>query len=244
MEKLIYTAVSGADLNQTALRISANNLANVNTAGFKSDLEQARSVLVSGQGFHTRYQAQMMPVSTDMSSGAPMETGRELDVLLGDNAMLSVSDEAGNVAYTRKGNLSVSADGVLLANGRPILNGNAEIVLPEFADIDIAEDGSVNVLPVGGGVTEQVARINLVSFENAAMVKGTDGLFRTSDGDVLPAQDDLKLKTGFLESSNVNAVEEMVKTMMIGREFEMNIKMISTAEELSESGDRLVRGNG
>lgn len=244
MEKLIYTAVSGADLNQTALRISANNLANVNTTGFKSDLEQAQSVLVSGQGFQTRYQAQMMPVTTNMSKGMAMETGRELDVMLSDNAMLTVRDETGNIAYTRNGNLSVSADGTLLANGYPVLNGAAEIVLPEFSDIDIASDGSINLLPVGGGTTEQAARISLVSFENTAVVKGTDGLFRAEDGELLLEQDDLSLRSGFLEGSNVNAVEEMVKTMMIGREFEMNIRMLSAAEELSESGDRLVRGNG
>ena len=243
MEKLIYTAVSGADLNQTSLQISANNLANVNTPGFKADLEQAQSLMVAGSGFNTRYQAQMTPVTTDLSVGTAQHTGRDLDVMLSEHGFLEVRDQHGGIAYTRAGSLSVDATGRLLTNGLAVQSGGGDIVLPEFGDIDIDSDGTINILPVGGGALQQVERISLVSSEGVSLRKGTDGLFRTDTGEALPQSEAITLQTGVLEGSNVNAVEEMVRTMMISRQFEMNVRMMRTAEEVSDAGNNLISGN-
>lgn len=242
MERLIHTAVSGAELAQTALRITANNLANVNTVGFKADMEQAKSLQIMGEGYRTRFQAQLMPVVTDLQAGAMMETGRDLDVAVSDKGFIAVQDANGNEAYTRSGELQVGPNGELTVNGFAVMGGGAAIQLPEFGDIDISADGTLNLLPVGGGVIEQQERIKLVDADNIVMMKGADGLFRAADGEPLDQAENISLRSGVLEGSNVNAVEEMVSTMNISRQFELNLKMMKTADELAVSGNKLISG--
>jgi flagellar basal-body rod protein FlgF len=243
MERLIYTAVSGAELNQTALRVSANNLANVNTPGFKADIEQAQAMMISGDGFRTRYQAQLMPVFTSLSEGPVQQTGRDLDIVLSEAGFLAVADADGNEAYTRAGNLHVDADGRLMLNGYAVQGEQGDIVLPEFGDIDIGADGTINLLPVGGGVIEQEGRLKMVSVGDDTLTKGLDGLLRPQQQEQLAADLNITLRTGALEGSNVNAVEEMVSTMTISRQFEMNIRMMKTADELATAGNKLISGN-
>lgn len=242
MERLIHTAVSGAELAQTALRITANNLANVNTIGFKADMEQAKSLQIMGEGYRTRFQAQLMPVVTDLQAGAMMETGRDLDVAVSDKGFIAVLDANGNEAYTRSGELQVGANGELTVSGFAVMGAGAAIQLPEFGDIDISADGTLNLLPVGGGVIEQQERIKLVDADNLVMMKGADGLFRAVDGEPLDQAENISLRSGVLEGSNVNAVEEMVSTMNISRQFELNLKMMKTADELAVSGNKLISG--
>jgi flagellar basal-body rod protein FlgF len=242
MERLIHTAVSGAELAQTALRITANNLANVNTVGFKADMEQAKSLQIMGEGYRTRFQAQLMPVVTDLQAGAMMETGRDLDVAVSDKGFIAVLDANGNEAYTRSGELQVGANGELTVSGFAVMGADAAIQLPEFGDIDISPDGTLNLLPVGGGVIEQQERIKLVDADNVVMMKGADGLFRAVDGEPLDQAENISLRSGVLEGSNVNAVEEMVSTMNISRQFELNLKMMKTADELAVSGNKLISG--
>ncbi|MCS4308928.1 flagellar basal-body rod protein FlgF [Rheinheimera pacifica] len=243
MERLIYTAVSGAELNQTALRVSANNLANVNTPGFKADIEQAQAMMIAGDGFRTRYQAQLLPVFTNLANGPVQQTGRDLDIVLSDGGFLAIADANGNEAYTRAGNLQVDADGRLMLNGYAVQGEQGDIVLPEFGDIDISSDGTINLLPIGGGVIAQEGRLKMVSVGDDTLVKGLDGLLRPQQQEQLPADLTITLRTGALEGANVNAVEEMVNTMNISRQFEMNIRMMKTADELAVAGNKLVSGN-
>ncbi|CAM3074063.1 flagellar basal body rod protein FlgF [Pseudoalteromonas distincta] len=241
MEKLIYTAVSGAELNNTALRVTANNLANVSTTGFKADMEQAQSMMVVGNGFRTRYQAQLTPVTTDLSSGPIMDTGRNLDIALSDGGYLEVMDDNGNPAYTRAGNLVVDADGFVTVSGRRLQGDGGDIQLPEFGEVEIGSDGIINLTPIGGGVIAEDSRIKLASTDGN-LVKGPDGLLRSPDLQPLQADDTIKVRTGALEGSNVNAVAEMIKTMNISRQFEMNVKMMTSADELATSGNKLISG--
>lgn len=242
MEKLIYTAASGAELNQTALKISANNLANVSTPGFKADIEQATALMIQGQGFRTRYQAQLMPVVTDLAPGPVQPTGRDLDIALGKNAFLAVQDRNGQEAYTRAGSLQIDAEGNLKVAGYQVIGLNGPIQLPEFGDLDIGANGTITTTPIGGGLVEESAQLKLADAADQKLVKGLDGLLRPTAGGQLEANPDLSLKTGALEGSNVNAIDEMVNTMAISREFEMNVRMMKAADELASSGNKLIRG--
>lgn len=241
MEKLIYTAVSGAELNNTALRVAANNLANVSTAGFKADMEQAQSMMVQGDGYRTRYLAQLTPVTTDLSAGPVMDTGRNLDIALSAGGYLEVMDDNGNPAYTRAGNLLVDADGVVTVNGRRLQGDGGDIQLPEFGELEIGSGGIINITPIGGGAIAEDARIKLVSADGN-LVKGPDGLLRSQDLQPLAVDETIKVRSGALEGSNVNAVAEMIKTMNISRQFEMNVKMMKSADELATSGNKLISG--
>lgn len=242
MEKLIYTAASGAELNQAALRVSANNLANVSTPGFKADIEQATALMIRGSGFRTRYQAQVMPVVTDLASGPVQQTGRELDIALSKDAFLAVQDRNGQEAYTRAGSLQIDAEGNLKVNGYQVMGLNGPIQLPEFSTLDIGSNGTMSTTPIGGGLVEESAQLKLADRANQPMVKGLDGLLRPRAGGQLEANPELSLKTGALEGSNVNAIDEMVNTMAISREFEMNVRMMKAADELASSGNQLIRG--
>ncbi len=124
----------------------------------------------------------------------------------------------------------------------PVQGLGGDIQLPEFGDIDISADGTLNLLPVGGGVIEQDERIKLVSARDVVLVKGDDGLLRARDGNPLEQDPAVTVRSGVLEGSNVNAVEEMVSTMNISRQFELNLKMMKTADELAVSGNKLISG--
>lgn len=241
MERLLYTAVSGAELNNTALRVAANNLANASTPGFKADMEQAQATMISGDGFRTRYQAKLMPVTTSLAEGLVMDTGRDLDVAISEGGYIAVADVNGNEAYTRAGNLTVDADGFVNINGHRVQGDGGDIQLPEFGDISIGADGTINLMPVGGGIIAQEGRIKLVSTDGN-LFKGADGLLRDSENPVLARDANIRLRSGKLEGSNVNAIEEMIKTMNISRQFEMNVKMMKTADELAVAGNQLVSG--
>ena len=205
-------------------------------------MEQARALQVTGEGFRTRFQAQLQPVATDFSAGAVMETGRDLDLAVSNQGLIAVSDADGNEAYTRAGELQVGADGRLTVHGYAVQGLGGDIQLPEFGDIDISADGTLNLLPVGGGVIEQDERIKLVSARDVVLVKGDDGLLRAKDGNPLEQDPAVTVRSGVLEGSNVNAVEEMVSTMNISRQFELNLKMMKTADELAVSGNKLISG--
>ncbi len=242
MDKLIYTAVSGAEMNQTALKITANNLANITTPGFKADMEQAQAMMVAGDGYRTRYHSQLLPVITDLSAGPVEQTGRDLDIALSENGLLAILDAEGNEAYTRAGHLTLTGEGELLVNGHPVLAEQGPIVLPEFAKLHIGSDGTINLTPPEGGLIEQNEQLKLVSHEGIPMVKGLDGLLRPLEGNQLAISEAVQVRSGSLEGSNVNAIDQMINTMAISRKFEMNIRMMKTADELATTGNQLIRG--
>ena len=206
-------------------------------------MEQAQSMMVQGGGFRTRYLAQLTPVTTDLSAGPVMDTGRNLDIALSEGGYLEVMDDNGNPAYTRAGNLLVDADGFVTVNGRRLQGDGGDVQLPEFGEIEIGSDGIINLTPIGGGVIAEDARIKLASTDGN-LVKGPDGLLRSPDLQQLEADETIKVRTGALEGSNVNAVAEMIKTMNISRQFEMNVKMMKSADELATSGNKLISERG
>jgi flagellar basal-body rod protein FlgF len=241
MDAFLYTAVSGADATQRALAVHANNLANAQTAGFRADVPVSESLSVSGYGYSSRMQAAVTDTAVDPESGRLTETGRDLDIAIQGPGYFSVQTDNG-VAYTRAGSFSIDAQGTLVLDGHPVLGDGGPIVLPEHAALDIGSDGSISVLPVGGSDMEVLDRLALVSPEPGDMVKRSDGLLGSRSGVGYPRDEQVQVVSGQLEGSNVSAVEEMMQTMQLSRSFEMQMRIFSYAEEIAESGDRLIRG--
>ena len=242
MERYIYTALSGAQHTLMAQQIRANNLANVNTTGFRADFERVGSFPVQGDGYQTRILAEERGAGTNFRAGALTETGRTLDVAIRGEGLLAVEAPGGGEAYTRAGNLVVETDGRLTLNGHNVVGENGEIVLPEFRDMDIGQDGTISVTPPGGGAQMEVGRIKLVKPDTTQLGKGVDGLIRLGNGGRAETDDTVVLASGHLESSNVNAVDELINTLSLGRTFELQVRLMKAADEQAHTGARLISG--
>lgn len=245
MDRLLYIAMSGAKENMTGVALRANNLANANTTGFKADLEQARAMQAYGEGLPTRVFSLTESPGQNFASGALMTTERDLDVAVRGEGWLAVGDEDGMEAYTRNGNLQITAEGMLqTSSGQPLLGDGGPIMLPiPVEKISIGSDGSVMVQPQGAPAEamEIVDRIKLVNPPNGEIERGTDGLYRRKDGfEAIPAAE-VALETGALEKSNVNAVAEMTHMIALQRQYDMNVKMMKTADENGQRSEALMR---
>lgn len=245
MDKMLYIAMSGAKQNMQALSVSANNLANAKTTGFKADLVQARSMQAFGEGLPSRVFAMNERASQNFDSGALLTTDRDLDLAIEGEGWFSVQSEDGSEAYTRSGHLRVTENGNLeTSNGLLVLGENGPITLTlPVRNIEVGRDGLIMVQPEGApsNVQEEVARLKLVNPSGRDLDKGTDGLFRRKDGELERADINVNVLSGTLESSNVNPVAEMTDMIAIQRQFEMQLKMIKTAEENDSSASSLLR---
>ncbi len=245
MDRMLYIAMNGASQVMQAQAVNANNLANVSTTGFKADLAQFRAMPVFGPGMPSRVYGMVERPASDLSSGTVIATGRELDMAVQGDGWIAVQAADGSEAYTRSGDLHISSAGLLVNGaGHPVLGASgAPIAIPPNEKLDIGVDGTITIRPLGqqANVLAQVDRIKLVKPDNAEMVKGDDGLMRANSGAPLPPDATVRLAGGELESSNVNAVDSMVRIIELARQYETQVKLMNTAKEDDASSDRLMR---
>ena len=243
MDKYLYVAMTGASQNALAQKAHANNLANISTNGFQRDLEQARSMPVFGDSFPARAFALSERPATDFTPGALVETGRDLDVAVSGDGWLAVQAPDGSEAYVRTASMNVDALGILRAgNGMPIMGNGGPIAVPPQQQIEVGQDGTISIRAQGEGprVMAQVDRIKLVQPDLKTMSKGLDGLIHTNDGQPAPADANVQVASGFLEASNVNAVDEMTSVLALSKQFELHIKMMNTAKEDDQAMTRVL----
>ncbi|WP_158784522.1 flagellar basal-body rod protein FlgF [Pantoea sp. BAV 3049] len=243
MDRLIYTAVSGANRSMTLQMIHANNLANANTEGFRADLEKATSLQSSGYGYDSRFQVSSQNGGVNMAHGALRETGRELDVAIQGDGLIALAQGRREI-YTRNGHIDIDDNGNLSVSGMPLLGENGPIQLPPFSQVAIGDDGTVTVIPENGDVNAaiDVDRIKLVDIPANRLSKNNDGQL-VSNRAINPRSENVKLASEHLESSNVSTITEMVETVSLSRQFEAQIKMMKAAETLAQAGNRLIRGS-
>jgi flagellar basal-body rod protein FlgF len=239
MDKFIFTAVSGAERTLRAQQVRANNLANADTPGFRANIELASSQALGGYGYDDVHLSRNQADAVSSRNGAVRDTGRSLDVAVNGNGYLAVEWEAGE-AYTRAGAIDIDANGALSVNGRPLLGEGGPIVLPPHTAVDIANDGTISVMPEGGTVTQIIDRLRLVSADGAQLTKNEAGLIVTRDGQPLAPDANVTVRGRALEGSNVSAVEEMVAVMSLNRSFELQMKMFKASDSMNESGNRLL----
>jgi len=245
MDRALYIATSGAKELMLAQTINANNLANANTVGFREDQSFHKALQLSGEGHSSRAYVGTQGRAADLSPGALMSTGRDLDVAIQGEGWLAVQGMDGTEAYTRAGDLRVTPAGLLVnASGHPLIgNSGGAITLPPFEKIEIGGDGTISVIPSGQAATTLavVDRIKMVNPENNLIEKSTDGLFRVKDGTEVAGDASTRLVSGALEMSNVNVVETMVNTMELARRFELQIKVMEQAQKLDESSASIMK---
>lgn len=246
MDKFLYIAMSGAKENLNSLAIRSNNLANANTLGFKADFEEARAMQAYGDGLPSRVFSMAERPGQNFQQGSLQTTGRDLDVAVKGDGWLTVQDANGKEAYTRNGSLQVSPLGILqTSTGLNVLDTSGQpITLPmPLEKIQIAEDGTINARLQGANpaAIDTLQQIKLVNPINKDLTKGDDGLFRRTDGKTEPVSANVHLASGALENSNVNAVEELTNLIKLQRQFDTQIKMMSTAEKDDESQTQLLK---
>ncbi len=244
MDRMLYVAMSGASETLLAQSTNSNNLANANTTGFLSDLQQFRSMPVFGDGFPTRVYALSERPDIDFTRGAIQATGRDLDIAIRGDSWMAVQAKDGSEALTRAGDLQIDTNGLLTTGtGLPVLGNNGPIAIPPAEKIDIATDGTISIRPLGQGANELaiVDRIKLATPQTTELEKGLDGLVRLKSGEPSIADADARLTTGALESSNVNTVTALVDMIELARKFEMQVKMMKTAEEIDAASTTLLK---
>jgi|LakMenEpi03Aug12_release.lakeMendotaPanAssembly.Ray.scaffolds.fasta_scaffold147106_4 flagellar basal-body rod protein FlgF len=242
MDRLIFTAMSGAKQVVQRQEIIAQNLANASTSGYRAATFAARAVPVGGAGT-TRAFAQEGTMGADLTAGLLQRTGRELDVAVEGNAWLAVQGSDGREAYTRAGALQVDQSGLLRAPGGFVVMGDGgPIEIPQDTQVSIARDGTVSATPNTGSknAVVTVGRIKLATLNPKEVVRGDDGLFRAADGNPVAADERARLVSGTLEGSNVNTVEAMVGMISAARQFEMQMRMITTADTNARSAAQLL----
>jgi len=244
MDKALYVGMNAASQNMMAQTIHANNLANASTTGFRADLEQARALQVTGDGFATRVYTQTEVPGTDFTQGPLKQTGNDLDIAINGDGWIAVQTEDGSEAYTRAGELRLTPFGELTTgSGLPVLGNNGPIALPPFEKMEIGSDGTISIRELGQGpeVISALDRIKLVNPNVQELVKSPDGLFRRLDGEAELPDGNVRLSSGFVEGSNVNVVDSMVEMITLTRNYELSIKLMHTAERNSEVSAQLLQ---
>ncbi len=243
MDRLIYTAMAGAKHTMQAQSRNSHNLANVSTTGFRAELVALEDVSLYGPGHPSRAFSGLDSGGSDLTPGPIHVTGRDLDVAVHGHGWLVVQAPSGDAAMTRAGDLRLNSARVLTTGaGHPVMGSGGPIAVPPAETIEIGADGTLSVRPLGGSADAlvQVDRILLVNPEPARLEKGLDGLMRVADGEPLDGDATIRLTSGAIESSNVNAVEALVDMISLARHYELQVKLMRAAQENDAAMNRVM----
>lgn len=246
MDRLIYIAMTGAKHTMWQQASTAHNLANATTTGYKAEANAFRALPVQGDGAPTRAFVVDSTTGADLSSGAIQQTGRDLDVAVQGKGWIAVQTADGSEAYTRNGSLQISPNGILRnRSGLNILGDGGTIAIPPDTDITVGKDGTISTVPTGQSLTAvaTVGRIKLVNPPEVDLVKGSDGLFRLKSGQAAPADAQVSLLSGSLEGSNVSVVDALVSMISLGRQFDLQMKLLQSAEANAGKASQLLNMN-
>ena len=245
MDRMLYVAMNGAKQNMLAQAINSNNLANISTTGFRADFAAARSMPVyGGSGHPTRVYSMTEKPGIDFNQGAMSTTGRDLDIAVAGQGFIAVQAADGSEAYTRAGDLKTNSAGVLQTGvGHDVLGEGGPITIPEAAKIDIGKDGTISIAQIGdgGGGSTVIDRIKLVNPDIKDLKRNEQGLFVLKNGEEADADDEVSVISGTIETSNVNAASALVTMIELARQFEMQVKMLKTAEENNAQAAQIMK---
>lgn len=262
MIRALYTAASGMDAQQSNIDVIANNLANVNTAGFKKSRMEFQDLVyqqmqAAGSPTSTSSEAPVglevglgtMPAATtrDFSNGNLRATNAPFDLAIEGRGFFQVTLPNGETGYTRAGSFHLSADGTLVtSDGYPL---EPQIAIPQDAiSVTISRAGIVSAQIAGQSAVQELGTIELAIFQNPAGLQALGGnifVATTASGEPTtgaPGQDGIgTIVQGFLENSNVSVVEEMVNMILAQRAYEANSKVVRASDEMLTQVNNLVR---
>ncbi len=247
MDRSLYVAMTGAIQTLKAQSANNHNLANASTTGFRAELIANQPKDVDGAGLPSRVNALGAGAGWDARAGFVQQTGRDLDVALAEDVWLAVQAPDGSEAYTKAGDLRIDTSGQLRTGaGHVVLGDGGPMAIPPHTQLLIGGDGTVSVVPQGSGAESlaSIGRLRTVSANPAQLERGGDGLMRAKAGVTPPAAPGTVLMTGALESSNVSLPDAMVNMISLSRQFELQVKLMRTAEENAQAATSLMRVSG
>ncbi|MBQ3784398.1 MAG: flagellar basal-body rod protein FlgG [Lachnospiraceae bacterium] len=269
MLRSLWTAASGMKSQQVNVDTIANNLANINTTGYKTERVEFQSLLyqtIQKKSYDSEGDPKPIPaqvglgvksgaITSNFSQGIYTDTGNTFDFAIDGKGFFQVELPDGSIGYTRNGALkmSIGSDGLTLTNaeGYQVLSTAGEpVVLPETYDssrITVDKYGNLWYPDADGNAQMVGIQIELVQFNNpAGLTKTSESIFKQSDASGEPryeSQDtDLKksiVQQGYLEGSNVSAADEMVNLIIAQRAYEMNSKAITASDEMLQQANNL-----
>ena len=249
----LHVARTGLDAQNTKMRVIANNLANVNTTGFKRDRADFETLayqqmIAAGAnsdsenkfatGLNLGSGVSLQGTSKINTQGTLTQTGNALDMAIEGSGFFQVQRPDGSIAYTRAGNFSVTAEGtVVTSDGLPLI---PQVTVPEGAtSVTVGNDGTVSATLQGEATPTQLGQIELATFMNAAGLSSIGGNLLvesaasgTPQVGVAGLEGRGSIRSGSLETSNVNVVEELVDMIETQRAYEVNSKMIKATDEM------------
>jgi flagellar basal-body rod protein FlgF len=243
MDRLVYTAMTGAKHILEKQATTSHNLANATTSGFRAQLDSFRAVPVVNSALPTRTFVVDSTVGADFTPGALQQTGRDLDVAVQGKGWIAVQLEDGSEAYTRHGSLKLSENGLVQTHaGLNVMGDGGPISVPPDVNVSIGGDGTVSATNVGSrpGQPTTLGRIKLVNPDESTLVRGDDGLFRVRDGEAAQMDENVRLVGGSLEGSNVNVVEAMVDMISLARQFDLHMNLLKNAESNAAKAGQLL----
>ena len=248
MDKLIYTAFNTVNNIYDNRSVRSQNLANVNVPGYRRDIG-AKSVGTAFLDNFNTLQTRGLAIRDDKNyfesdPGVLSQTELPTDIAIRGDGYFFVRG-LGEPSLTRRGDLNVSPDGVL-ENGasQKMLDRNLQpIQIPAFRSLKVTDNGEVIIEPLGSdpGTTQTVAQLGMTLAEGAELKKFRDGEIRVADGSVPQFDAQVVVVPGHVELSNVNITDELVNSIEDQRQYEINVKLISSASEIDESGASLMR---
>lgn len=241
MDKALFIGMGGQSNALRELEILSNNLANVNTPGFKADYEVMKQHHLNNIGLETRVYSKLGKTYTDFRQGPILRTGRDLDVAVSGHGMFAIQSKSGREGYTRAGDFDISNDGFLTTSrGQMVLGKTGAIQIKNAERVIIGKDGTVSIKPLDSDQNVIIGKLKLVNGENARVEKGEDGLFYPVGGKGLVDDPNLMVESGSLEGSNVSPVATMIKLIDLSRNYEIHSNLIKNMADSAVQANSLL----
>ena len=248
MDKMIHMSLNTLDIALRKQAVSAQNLATANVTGFRRDVyDSFGSAFLEAEN---QMDSRAFAITTgsgafDSEQGRLTSTGQATDLAIDGDGYFASQRNGLEPSLTRRGDMSVSSDRFLINGiGAKILSETLQpIEVPPFREIIVAENGNILIEPINGepGVKQLIGSIGLVSGDGLDLRKTEDGEIRNADGSPLETDQNVKVKQGYIEASNVSSVEELVASMSYQRSYELNLKLIKIASQIDEGTASLLK---
>ncbi|MEA2049922.1 MAG: flagellar basal-body rod protein FlgG [Campylobacterota bacterium] len=256
----LYTAASGMTAQQTNIDVISNNIANVNTTGFKQDRAEFQDLMYQSlnftagatsadsnnpTGIDVGLGVRTSSIQKNYNQGSLKETGNSLDLAISGDGFFKVTMPNGESAYTRNGEFKLDSEGSIVNSSGYKLD--PEIVVPsELTDLSIAQDGTISAMNPTSGEISTLGQITITNFINPAGLSPLGGnlaIATNVSGDPIdgtPGSDGMgDISQGMLEGSNVQLVTEMVNLITAQRAYEANSKSITTTDTMLQTVNQL-----
>ncbi|ANZ22547.1 flagellar biosynthesis protein FlgF [Buchnera aphidicola (Diuraphis noxia)] len=251
MENSIYNSMIAANQLLNKQTVISNNLANISTTGFK---ETFNYILQNNdiKNLYNKYD-KIIKEYYNLSPGILNYTERNLDLFVKDNGWFSVRDINGQEAYTKNGHLTINPDRKLTIQNNEIIGHNCSIKIPNSVNVKVLSNGIItSIEKKNNKIFEKIiGQLKLVTLPNKDLIRQQNGLFYLKPNNevlnkynyTISHDNNVRIKSGVLESSNVNATKNMIEMISNARQFETQMKMISMCDKNYEYANQLININ-